>query len=149
MTNGAQGPGGTLNLNVAADETKIYEEGNLFIARITDLTGNEVAIRQLITNYNVIAARNKSMATELRKAEKRLASYALQPTLAIALGIVNVAAVIIVGISVNYLSSTSPPKASWPLLACGGVLTLVVSIGNIAVPYVIDYVKGKYDANER
>jgi hypothetical protein len=55
----------TQNLNVAADESSIYQGGNLTAVSIEDLLDNDVAIRQLVNELNLTKRANERSRTEI------------------------------------------------------------------------------------
>lgn len=126
----------TENLNVTG-ASSIYEGGTLKGVSIIDLLGNEIAIRQLINERNLLAREAEDVKAEVQRLRIERAGYALQPALASFVGAVNILGIILVGLGINYLSVATPPAGAWIVLVVGAVLALLSTIATIVLPTLI------------
>lgn len=134
-----------INLNVSAEETSIYADGQLFKFSVSDLKDNDIAIQQLINGHNLSQRKIFDLNVELQKSKEEIATFSLQPVLSIALATMNITGVVLVGFGVNYLSGDKPPAASVILLAIGVILSVFSALGGI--PKITNFLKGKKHAN--
>jgi hypothetical protein len=131
-----QGPQ-TTNLTVVADEVSIYEGGRLAAVAITELLNNEVAVRQLINDYNQTKRDNQELENEVQRLNVERAGLALQPALLGANAIFSIVGALLIGLGTNYVTSAQPPAGAWLILCLGGLIAVVSAIVPIALPMLI------------
>lgn len=127
----------TKSITVATDAVSIYEGGNLITVGIPDLLNNEVAVRQLINDYNQTKRRNRELADEVQRLNIERAGLSLQPFLLSVNAVFALGGALLVGLGTNYLSQSNPPAASGWILGVGAVFSLVSAIVPILLPLVI------------
>lgn len=133
----------TTSLNVAASATAIYQNGELMAVSIEELIDNDVALRQLVNNHNVAVRDNERLQSEIQQLHIESVGYKLQSPLLVGVAIVNIVGVVVVGLSINQLTSTPPsPGAGW-FLASGCVLSLLGSIAPVVLPTLTSYITQK------
>lgn len=136
------GVGDRMNtVTVAENDVSIYEDGNLFKVSITDLLNNEVAVRQLVNNFNQVNRRNKELDDRVRELENRAAAATLQPVALVANAIVHLVGVLLVSLATNFLASAAPPKFSGWIMFCGIILSLLAAVFPIVMPLVVNRVR--------
>ena len=118
----------TSSINVPElDERNIYEGGTLNGINSSDLLNNDVAIKQLINNYNLKLREAQKLQNELVEAKSDLSYIKTSPYVAGFSMLVDVIGTIIVGYGVNLLSekeTTGNDNSAYVLLICGGLLVL-------------------------
>ncbi len=129
----------TQNLNVAADEISIYQGGNLTPVTIEDLLDNEIALRQLVNDLNLVKRENDRFKQTIEQLRLERAGYVLQPTLLVFVGMINILGVIAVGVGTNYVTSNSPPPAAWAVLAIGVLVSLLSAVAPVLLPLLIEH----------
>ena len=115
-------------------QLEIYEGGYLQGITIDDLKDNPTAIRQLINDYNEKANRIEELDKELQEIKGELEYQNTYPFITTFAAVFNVAGTILVGVSVNQITSAPQgenPTASVVLLVLGGVIVLLASISTI------------------
>lgn len=126
-------------------ELDIYEGGALNQITIPDLLNNEVAIRQLVNNYNIKLGEVDRNAETISNLRSSLEYHRTAPFTSIIAVIINVLGTIITGIGVNQL--TNEGRFAHALLIAGGLLVLVGSISTILFPYAKDWFNAKKPRN--
>lgn len=122
-----------LNLG-SISSSEVYDGGNLSQISAEELKGNLLAIRQLINNYNEKAKKLEAAEKELADTKGELEYQNTYPFITIFAAVFNVAGTILVGVSVNQLTSAPDDKnttASTVLLFLGGVIVLMSSLSAI------------------
>lgn len=122
-----------LNLG-SISSSEVYDGGNLSQISAEELKGNLLAIRQLINNYNEKAKKLQAAEKELADTKGELEYQNTYPFITIFAAVFNVAGTILVGVSVNQLTSAPDDKnttASTVLLFLGGVIVLMSSLSAI------------------
>jgi hypothetical protein len=92
----------TPRLNVAQDESAIYEGGELTIIFKKDLLGNEAAIAQLCNAHNICLRENSHLRARIEVFEKEKIVKRFFPYANAALSIVNVLGVLLLGFGLNW-----------------------------------------------
>jgi hypothetical protein len=132
------------SLTIAADAVSIYEGGNLITVNIGDLLNNEVAVRQVINDYNQTKRESQQLERDLAQMKAERTGYALQPAILGIIALFNVGAVFLVGLGTNYLSSSPPVRGAGWILAAGIAFTALTSIVPPLLPVIIaKYAKRK------
>lgn len=113
---------------------QIYDGGNLSKITAEELKGNLLAIRQLINNFNEKSKKLEAVEDELAETKGELEYQNTYPFITIFAAVFNIAGTILVGVSVNQI--TSAPKgesldASFAILGLGGLIVLLSSISTI------------------
>lgn len=111
--------------------SEVYDGGNLSQITAEELKGNLLAIRQLINNFNEKAKKLEAVEKELVETKGELEYQNTYPFITIFAAIFNVAGTILVGVSVNQLTSAAEGEsttASTILLFLGGVIVLLSSL---------------------
>jgi len=114
--------------------SEVYDGGNLSQISAEELKGNLLAIRQLINNYNEKAKKLEATEKELADTKGELEYQNTYPFITIFAAVFNVAGTILVGLSVNQLTSAPDDEnttASTVLLFLGGVIVLMSSLSAI------------------
>lgn len=114
--------------------SQIYDGGSLNPISADELKGNLVAIKQLINNFNEKSKKLESIEKELADTKGELEYQNTYPFITIFAAVFNVAGTILVGVSVNQITSApqgESPTASFVLLGLGGVIVLLSSISTI------------------
>lgn len=117
--------------------TSIYEGGSLSEIKVEDLKDNEVAIRQLINDYNLKIQKLRGQEEEISNCRAEVEYLKTSPFVSIISAIVNIIGAILVAISINLLTANEEPTDKIPiiLLVLGGILILVASFANILYPF--------------
>ena len=114
--------------------SQIYDGGSLSQISAEDLKGNLVAIRQLINNFNEKSKKLETVEGELADAKGELEYQNTYPFITIFAAVFNIAGTILVGVSVNQITSAHQGEnttASFVLLGLGGLIVLLSSISTI------------------
>ena len=134
----------TGDLNVAADETSIYEDGNLTGVYTADLLGNEVGIRQVLNDLNLMKRDNRLLKTQIERLKLEQSGYKLQPYLLVFVAVMNLIGTALVGIGTNLLTgSTVPPYATHIF-----ILGIFIAVLSAAVPPVLPLII-RYNSKEK
>lgn len=128
----------TQSLNVAADEFSIYQDGKLSIVTIEELLENEVALRQLVNDFNLIKRDNDRSKKIIDQLKLERAGYALQPPILSLVATINILGVVLVGLGTNYVTSSTPPSGAWVILIIGALICLLTAVTPIALPILIE-----------
>lgn len=131
------------NVNVATDETSIYENGVLRVIRVQDLLNNQVAISQLVNAHNLLYRERENLSAEVSSLKEVIATKTMQPLVAILLSVSNVFGVVLVGFGINYLSSQKVPPFASLVLWMGIILSAVPSILSPLMPTLTKTFKAK------
>lgn len=123
-------------LTVAADEVSIYEGGNLITIAIGDVLNNEVAVRQLINDYNWTKRTNVLLEQETVTLRIERAAHEVQPLVLIGNAVTAIIGAGLVGLGTNLLTQATPPPGSGWILAAGVALSILTSVLPIALPWV-------------
>jgi hypothetical protein len=136
----------TQDLNVAADESSIYQGGNLPKVSVEELLDNEVAIRQLVNELNLTKRDNESSRAEIEALKLERTGYAMQPWLLAFTAIMNLFGIVLVGIGTNLLTSANnTPFAGW-ILGIGIIISILSGSCPVFLPLLIQHVSEKQDA---
>jgi hypothetical protein len=119
--------GPTTNFTVVTDAVSIYEGGNLTAVSITELLNNEVAVRQLINEYNQTKREIQRLEEEAQQLKMEQARSTPQPWVLISNAIVSLVGALIIGIGTNYITSDKPPGGAAVVLTLGAVLSLLTA----------------------
>ena len=114
--------------------SEVYDGGNLSQITAEELKGNLLAIRQLINNFNEKAKKLEAVEKELVETKGELEYQNTYPFITIFAAIFNVAGTILVGVSVNQLTSAAEGEsktASIILLCLGGLIVILSSLSTI------------------
>ncbi len=117
-------------------QSKIYENGDLYNITVKDLKDNEIAIIQLLNDYNTKVKK----IDELQESEKQL-SAELQyqnasPFFSIIAALVNVIGSVISCCGVNFITGKDNINMGNCLVIAGGLLLLLGSIMTIFYRYI-------------
>lgn len=117
-------------------QSQIYENGEFYSISIADLKGNEVAIMQLINDYNT----KVKTIERLQKSESLLASELqyqnASPFFAIIAAIVNVIGSVISCCGINFMTSDANSILGFVLVIAGSALLLAGNTMMICYKYV-------------
>lgn len=124
-------------------QSQVYENGNLYSISIDDLKGNEIAITQLINDYN-----SKVQTIEkLQQSEKSLSSELqyqnANPFFAIIATSINIIGSVISFCGVNFITSDENVFTGYILVVSGCLLLLVGSVLTICYRYVYKWMNKK------
>ncbi|MEY1638389.1 hypothetical protein [Tenuifilum osseticum] len=133
------------NLEVSADNTSIYEGGELSPIKAIDLVNNEIAIRQLINEHNLTAINLKNKIDEINNIKSQTEYLKTSPFVSILTLIVNVIGSAILAIAANLMTSkmvqtnldnkeVNTNFEMW-LFIIGIGLIVISSSANILYPY--------------
>jgi hypothetical protein len=113
---------------------EVYEGGSLSKISVEDLENNRIAITQLINNFNEKAKKLETVEKELADTKGELEYQNTYPFITIFAAIFNVAGTIMVGMSVNQLSSAAEGEnrtTNIILLCLGGFIVILSSLSTI------------------
>lgn len=117
-------------------QSQVYENGNLYSISIDDLKGNEIAIMQLVNDYN---AKVRTIE-DLQQTEKRLSSELqyqnASPFFAILAALINIVGSVISCCGINFITSNDKVVIGYILVASGSLLLFVGSALTICYKYV-------------
>lgn len=117
-------------------QSQVYENGNLYSISIDDLKGNEIAITQLINDYNT----KVQTIEKLQQSEERLSSELqyqnASPFFAIIAALINVVGSVISCCGINFITSNDKVVVGYILVASGSLLLLIGSALTICYKYV-------------
>lgn len=114
--------------------SQIYGGGTLSPITAEELKNNIVAIRQLINNFNEKANKLEKVEKELYETKGELEFQNTYPFITIFAAVFNVVGTILVGVSVNQITSAADDEntiASTVLLFLGAIIVLLSSISAI------------------
>jgi len=116
----------------------IYEGGNLSPISVKDLMGNELAIKQLINDHNLalkrIAKLNVEKESQLSDLNAEVGFLRTSPFFSIIFGVFNILGTILVGIGVNFVTSTK--ELGYLFIIIGGMASLITCAAQILFRYV-------------
>lgn len=117
----------------------IYEGGVLCSITAKELLNNEVGIRQVLNDLNLV----KNQLSQHQEASKgkdiEIAFLKTSPFIAIFAAIFNIIGLAIVAIGCNLLTSDPKSKMAYWLLISGILVTLSSNLLNILYPYAIKW----------
>ncbi len=113
------------------NELGIYEGGSLNEISCSDLVNNEIAIRQLINNYNLKIKESARLQREIGTLKSDLEYQKTSPFISIIAMLVNIVGTIIVGYGVNLLSASDAGLPSTTFIVLGGILIVVSNLSTI------------------
>ena len=117
-------------------QSKIYENGDLYNITVNDLKDNEIAIIQLLNDYNTKVKKIE----ELQESEKQLSAELqyqnVSPFFSILAALVNVIGSVISCCGVNFVTGEDNTKMGIFLVIAGGLLLLLGSIMTICYRHV-------------
>lgn len=120
----------------AFQQSQVYENGNLHSISIDDLKGNEIAIMQLINDYNT----KVRTIENLQQTEKRLASELqyqnASPFFAIIATLINIIGSVISCCGVNFITGDDNVMVGYILVVSGSLLLFSGSALTICYKYV-------------
>lgn len=122
-----------LNLG-SISSSEVYDGGNLSQISAEELKDNLLAIRQLINNYNEKAKKLEAAEKELADTKGELEYQNTYPFITIFAAVFNVAGTILVGLSVNQLTSAADDEnitASTVLLVLGFIIVVLSNLSAI------------------
>lgn len=125
----------------AFDESNIYERGELGQISIPELVDNEVAIRQLINQYNIKERLVKNLQEKANGLEAELRFQKTSPFYAAISCVVDVVGTISVGLGSNLLVNNKE-LAIW-MIALGAILVLVANIQTVCHRWVNGWLNRK------
>ena len=114
--------------------SEVYDGGNLSQISAVELKGNLLAIKQLINNYNEKAKKLEAAEKELADTKGELEYQNTYPFITIFAAVFNVAGTILVGLSVNQLTSAADDEnitASTVLLVLGFIIVVFSNLSAI------------------
>jgi hypothetical protein len=126
------------DLNIAADETEIYEGGNLTRVTIEDLIDNPVALRQLINDLNLEKKNNERGRKIIEQLQTEKSKYELLPVVNIIIAIGNLIGMLIVGLGTNLVTSQEPPQYAGWILGAGVILSVVTAMSPFVLSLIIN-----------
>lgn len=124
-------------INAVVDAVSIYAGGRLTAVAIQDLLNNEVAVRQLINDYNQTKRENHDLEDEIRRMNVERAGLALQPAILAVNALFSLIGALLVGLGTNLVTSEKPPSTAWLLLSLGAVISFVSALLPIGLPLLI------------
>jgi nitroreductase len=124
-------------ITVVADAVSIYAGGKLTAVGISELLNNEVAVRQLINDYNQTKRENHQLHDQIQRLTVERAGLALQPAILGANAVFGIVGALLVGLGTNFITGERPPSGSWLLLFLGALISLVSAILPIGLPLLI------------
>lgn len=120
----------------AFQQSQVYENGNLHSISIDDLKENEIAIMQLINDYNT----KVRTIENLQQTEKRLASELqyqnASPFFAIIATLINIIGSVISCCGVNFITGDDNVMVGYILVVSGSLLLFSGSALTICYKYV-------------
>jgi hypothetical protein len=135
------------SVTVVADAVSIYAGGQLTAVSIAELLNNEVAVRQLINDYNQTKKDNQELEDDIRRLTVERAGLALQPAILGANAFFGIVGALLVGLGTNFVTSEKPPVGALFLLILGAIISLVSALLPIGLPLLIArHSKGKRNA---
>ena len=114
--------------------SQIYGGGTLSPITAEELKNNIVAIKQLINNFNEKAIKLEKIEIELSETKGEREYQNTYPFITIFAAVFNVVGTILVGVSVNQITSAAEDEkmtASTVLLVLGGLIVLLSSLSAI------------------
>lgn len=114
--------------------SQVYGGGTLSPITAEELKNNIVAIKQLINNFNGKAIKLEKIEKELSETKGELEYQNTYPFITIFAAVFNVVGTILVGVSVNQITSAAEDEkmtASTVLLVLGGLIVLLSSLSAI------------------
>lgn len=128
-------------------QSQIYENGELYSISIEELKGNEVAIRQLVNDYNT----KVRTIEKLQKSETMLSSELqyqnANPFFASIAAVINIVGSVISCCGVNLITGNESVKMGIVFVIAGSILLLAGSIMTIFYKHVYDRVSRKSELN--
>lgn len=128
-------------------QSQIYENGELYSISIEELKGNEVAIRQLVNDYNT----KVKTIEKLQKSETMLSSELqyqnANPFFASIAAVINIVGSVILCCGVNLITGNESVKMGIVFVIAGSILLLAGSIMTIFYKHVYDRVSRKSELN--
>lgn len=94
-----------ININVESEAMSIYSGGVLTEISEIDLVDNQIAIRQLINNHNLVQKRLQKKDEELASYKSEVEYLKTSPFVSIISSISAVIATILVGVGMNLITS--------------------------------------------
>lgn len=126
-------------------QSQVYENGNLYSISIDDLKGNEIAITQLINDYNT----KVQTIEKLQQSEKRLSSELqyqnASPFFAIIAAFINIVGSVISCCGINFITSNENVVVGYILIVAGCLLLLIGSSLTICYKYVYRWMNKQKD----
>lgn len=126
-------------------KSQVYENGNLYSISIDDLKGNEIAITQLINDYNT----KVQTIEKLQQSEKRLSSELqyqnASPFFAIIAALINIVGSVISCCGINFITSSEKLVVGYILIVAGCLLLLIGSALTICYKYVYRWMNKQKD----
>ena len=114
--------------------SEVYEGGFLSKITVEDLENNRIAITQLINNLNEKAKKLEAVEKELADAKGELEYQNTYPFITIFAAVFNVSGTILVGVSVNQLTSVAEGDNKTViivLLCLGGLIVILSSLSTV------------------
>lgn len=129
-------------------QSQVYENGNLYSISIADLKGNEIAITQLVNDYNT----KVQTIEKLQQSEKRLASELqyqnASPFFAIIAALISIVGSVISCCGVNFITSNEKVMVGYILVASGSLLLFIGSALTICFKYVYRWMNKQKNKND-
>jgi len=130
----------TESINVESEAISIYSGGSLTEISESDLLNNQIAIRQLVNNHNLVQKRLHKKDEEISSYKSEIEYLKTSPYISIFSSISAVISTILVGLGMNLLTSVNSYKfigvnIGWLLIIFGGILTISSSLSNILYPF--------------
>lgn len=128
-------------------QSQVYENGNLYSISIDDLKGNEIAITQLINDYNT----KIQTIEKLQQSEKSLSSELqyqnASPFFAIIAALINIVGSVISCCGINFITGSEKVVVGYILVASGSLLLFIVSALTICYKYVYRWMNKQKNNN--
>jgi len=127
-------------LNIAQDETFIYEGGAITTIFRKDIVGNEQAIAQLCNSHNLSVRGNAKLRARVEELEREKIVKKTFPFANGCFALINVLGVVFIGFGTNYLSRPNPPPYCGFLLWTGVVVALLSALAQPFVPFIVKFI---------
>lgn len=122
--------------------SEVYAGGTLSPISTTELKDNEVAIRQLLNNYNILQKELKEANVKNQQVESELAISKISPFVAVFAAIVNVIGTVLIAVGAS-LEGDGQACLFWLLIIAGATCILIANIATICYKYVAQWLTKK------
>lgn len=129
------------SLGIQANSISIYENGALTPVTIKELCNNELAIRQLVNDHNLLKIQDNAKSKEIEDIKASNQHLSTSPFVSILTNSLNVIFTIVIGILINVLTSVTDKTLYIWLVSLVGVCMLISSLANILYPFAKNWFK--------
>ena len=133
--------GNSDHVAITASALSIYENGALTPIAISELCDNEIAIRQLINEHNLLKIEAKVIQDEKDMLIVKNQHLSTIPFISIMTNVLNVILTIVISILVNILTNIEDKRIYVFLIALAGLCMIIISLANILYPFSKDWFK--------